>query len=125
MMAETKKALTKEQILGASDIEIKKVDVPEWGGFVYVKGMTGKERDIFESMVLEKKGSNPKVNLENIRTKLAVMSICDKDGTKIFNDKEINELGDKSGKALDRVFNIASKLSGLSKEDVDELAKNS
>jgi len=51
-MAEDKKALTKEQILGASDIEIEKVDVSEWGGFVYVKGMTAKQRDDFEASIL-------------------------------------------------------------------------
>jgi hypothetical protein len=38
---------------------------------------------------------------------------------------DINTLGQKSAAALDRVYEVAARLSKISKEDVDELAKNS
>ncbi|MFE3382837.1 hypothetical protein [Streptomyces anulatus] len=41
--------LSAEQILDADDLAIEDVPVPEWGGTVRVKGMSGTERDRFEA----------------------------------------------------------------------------
>ena len=38
---------------------------------------------------------------------------------------DISVLGQKSAAALQRVFNVAQRLSGFSDEDLEELAKNS
>jgi hypothetical protein len=124
MMAEDKKALTKEQILGASDIEIEKVDVSEWGGFVYVKGMTAKQRDDFEASILRQHGKVQRVDMSDLRAKLASKSICNADGELLFSEKDIKVLSDKSAGALQRVFEVAQRLSGLSDEDAEDLLKN-
>jgi hypothetical protein len=123
-MAEEKKALTKEQILEASDIEIEKVDVPEWGGFVHVKGMTAKQRDDFESSIIRQHGKVRRVDMSDLRAKLAAKSICTPDGELIFTEKDIRALSDKSAGALQRVWEVAQRLSGLSDEDAEELLKN-
>lgn len=116
--------LTKAQILEASDIETIKVSVPEWGGEVLVKGLTGLERDAFEKSVVEIRGKNIRFTADNIRARLVAFSIVDEAGKRVFSDAEISELGKKSAVALERIFSIASKLSGLSDEDVSELSKN-
>lgn len=116
--------LTKTQILEAKDIDTVTVAVPEWGGEVLVKGLTGLERDAFEKSVVEIRGKNVRFTAENIRARLAAFSIVDEEGNRMFSDKEIIELGKKSAVALERVFSVASKLSGLSDEDVSELSKN-
>lgn len=116
-------SLNRDDILTADDIEIVKVDVPEWGGSVYVKGMSGTERDAFESSIIEQRGQNYKANLTNIRAKLCAQVICDKVGGRLFTDKDIKKLGEKSASALQRLFDIAQKLSGLGADDVDELAE--
>lgn len=116
--------LNRDQILGADDRKTEIVKVPEWGGDVTVKGLSGKQRDAFESGCVVRKGKKVEQNLANIRARLCVLCIVDEDGKRILNDKDISLLGDKSGSALDRVYDVASKLSGLSAEDVDELAKN-
>lgn len=122
-MAEVK-ALTKEQILGASDIQIKKVEIPEWNGFVFVKGMTAKERDGFEASIIRMNGKVRKVDMRDLRAKLVSKSICDEDGKLLFDEKDIKELGEKSASAVQRIFTVAQELSGLTDEDAEELLKN-
>ena len=115
--------LNKQAILDAQDIEIEEVRVPEWNGTVYVKGMSGLERDTFEASIVQQRGTSSKVNMVNIRAKLAAQTICDKDGVRMFTDKDVHALGKKSANALQRVFDVAQKLSGITGDDIDELAE--
>lgn len=117
--------LSKEAILGAEDMRTQDVPVPEWDGTVRVKGLTGAERDAFESEIVQRNGKNITQNLKNIRARLVVMTVVDEAGARVFGFRDIEALGEKSAKALDRVFSVAQELSGLRDEDVDELAKNS
>lgn len=116
--------LTKNQILDADDIKKELVNVPEWGGEVLVRMLTGAQRDAFEDSMIKNRGKSKEVNLVNIRARLAALCIVDESGTRLFNDTEIVNLGNKSAIALDRVFVAAQRLCGLTKEDVAELAKN-
>jgi len=113
--------LSKEQILKAKDLQTETVDVPEWGGKVVVMGMTGKQRDEFEQSVIKGK----KTNMSNIRARLCQVSLVDEAGVLLFNSNDIAKLGGKSAAALDRCFEVASRLSGISKDDVEDLEKNS
>ena len=117
--------LTKEQILAAEDIGRELVSVPEWGGEVWVYGMTAAERDHLEKGLVQTKGKDIQTNLENIRSKMAVICIRDEKGKRIFSEMDIQELSRKSAAALDRIFDAAQRLSGLTKADVEELSKNS
>jgi hypothetical protein len=114
--------LTKEQILSADDIKRELVQVPEWGGDVYVKAMTGTERDSFEASIVEMRGKAQNVNLKDIRAKLASISICDESGKRLFTDGDMQALAKKSAAALQRVFEVAQRLSGIGDDDVKELA---
>lgn len=113
--------LTADQILKADDTIFEDVDVPEWGGVVRVKGMSGFERDKFEASI---RTDNGKRNMDNFRAKLAALTIVDGKGKRIFTNKEIQALGNKSASALDSVFTKAMELAGLSESDVDELTEN-
>lgn len=116
--------LKRDDILKVQDIKIESVSVPEWGGDVYVKGMTGAERDQFESSIVEMHGKgNTRVKLENIRAKLVALTTCDETGERLFTSKDAEALGKKSAAALQRVFEVSQRLSGLTPGDVDELAK--
>lgn len=116
--------LTKDQILGIKDLQVEKVEVPEWGGHVFVRGMTGSERDAFEASVVDIRGSSQKINMVNVRAKLVSLTICDEDGNRLFEDADVIELGKKSALALQRLFDTAQRLSGLSNDDVSALEKN-
>lgn len=117
--------LTKEQILRVKDIETRKVNVPEWGGDVMVRGMTGIERDQFEAKILDQSGKKTKVNLQNARARLVSITVVDDDGNRLFSENEIVLLGTKSATALSRVYDVAASLSGISDEDIEELLGNS
>lgn len=118
--------LTREQILNADDLKTEVVDVKEWGGSVLVKAMTGKERDSFEASILDKSNPNkPSVKTENIRAKLVAQTVVDEKGKPIFTVADIEVLGGKSASALSRVYDVSAKLSKITADDVDELAKNS
>ena len=109
--------LSKEAILQANDIKKVLVEVPEWGGQVYVRSMTAIQRDKFELAVQEKK-------IQNWRALIASQTICDENGNTLFNEQDINALSQKSASALSRVFDKAIELSRFTNEDIEELEKN-
>jgi len=113
--------LTRESILQSDDLPRELVEVPEWGGDVYVRTLTGTERDAFEQSMVHKKN---KTNLANVRARFAVLTVCDDSGQRLFTDEDAKELGTKSAAALDRVFEVAQRLNGFSKEDAEDLAGN-
>lgn len=125
--------LGRDQILAAQDLEKELVAVPEWGGHVYVRALTGTERDAFEESLVDmktvRKGRKQETvrqtRLANIRARLCALTMCDEDGKRLFTDGDVEELGKKSASALNRVFEVAQRLSGLTDEDVEELAGNS
>lgn len=114
--------LGRDEIIAVQDQKYEIVDVPEWGGSVRVKGLGGTERDSYEQSCMVGDGKVRRFSLENIRAKLAARTIVDAAGERIFSDADIITLGRKSAAALDRVFESASRLSKLSKKDVEELA---
>jgi hypothetical protein len=117
--------LNKKAILAVPDIKHEEVFVPEWGGSVMVYGMTGSQRDEFESSMLEMHGTKQTVNMHDIRAKLCSLTIRDDEGRRMFDDDEVEDLGGKSATALQRIFEVAQRLSGLTPDDVKELSKNS
>ena len=116
--------LSKEAILQAQDLPTELVPVPEWGGEILVRGLTGAERDAFEQSIVEQRGKSTRINLRNLRAKLVAMTVVDEQGNRLFSDDEAEALGRKSAAALNRVFEVAQRLSGLRPEDVEELAGN-
>jgi hypothetical protein len=117
--------LSRDAILGAPDRKTEDVDVPEWGGTVRIRSLSGTERDAFEaSMVQINASGGRQVKLENIRARLVALTAVDEEGERLFSDKDVKELGQKSAAALDRVWDASQRLSGLSDEDVQELAED-
>ena len=115
--------LSREAILSAEDLTKELVPVPEWGGDVYVRAMSGTERDKFESTIVEMRGKKQVFNSQDIRAKLCAVSICDEKGDRLFNDGDVKALGKKSAAALQRVFEVAQRLSGITEDAVDELTE--
>lgn len=116
--------MNKQMILDADDLKTEDVSVPEWGGSVRLRTLTGGERDKFEadSMSLNKKG-NPQMNLINMRARLVALCAIDDAGARMFADSEVTKLGSKSAMAINRLFDAARKLNGMTQEDVEELAE--
>jgi hypothetical protein len=117
-------ALTRDAILAAEDLRREPVPVPEWGGTVYVRTMTGTERDAWEMMAFTVKDGEASVNRDNIRARLAALTVCDETGELLFSVDDIDALGKKSAPALDRVYAVAQRVNAVSAEDIKELSGN-
>jgi hypothetical protein len=120
--------LSRDDILKAEDSATEEVDVPEWGGTVLVRGMTGRERDEFE-LSFRQRGRRGEVqsgmaNLSNVRAKLVARCCVDDDGNRLFTDADVAALGEKSGDALDRLNDVAARLSGMTAGDMEEMAED-
>ena len=124
--------LSKKQILSAKDIKSEVVHVPEWAtdgdDAVMVFGLNGNERDEYEASIVEFHGSGKKqtqtMNMQRLRAKLCSMVIRNPDGSRMFDEDEVDILGAKSAPALQRVFEAGQRLSGITEEEVEALAKN-
>ena len=117
--------LNKEIILTAKDLPLEEVEIPEWGGKLFVRTMTGLERDKYEADLVVANGARPGDVLRNMRARLVVLTTVDAKGERIFADADAEALGAKSSKALDRVADVATRLNGMNEKDVEDLAKNS
>jgi hypothetical protein len=114
--------------------EVLKVEKVELGSdeFVYVRQMTGRERDRFEqSLVREVKDIKGNVKsyertLDDFRAKLAVVTICDVSGVLLLKPDDYPILSQNmSAKKLETIVNKAQELNKITEEDKEMLVKNS
>ena len=115
---QTGEFLGRDAILGADDLAYDTVPVPEWGGNVRIRALTGTERDRFEAEVA---GNGKRLKLDNVRAKFVARCIVDAKDNQVFGTADVAALGRKNAAVLNRVFEACQKLSGLTDEDVDEL----
>lgn len=121
------KPLTRDDILGAQDRTTEVVPVPEWGGTVTVRGLSGSERDAYQSGFYSF-GPNDKggmrvtaVNNQNMMARLVALSVIGPDGARLFRDADVVALGERSAVALERVNDVAMRLSGLEAQTMEAL----
>src|SRR3972149_6961022 len=117
--------LTRDQILNAVDLSVESVDVPEWGGVVLVRTLTGEQRDAYEASIVRQNGRNTQFNLVNLHAMVVALCVVEQPGTRLFSDADVKLLAQKSAAALQRVFEVAQRRNGLREEDIDELGKAS
>lgn len=115
--------LTKDQIIGADDLPYQDIEVPEWGGSVRVRTMTGSERDAFEDSISKVVDGKFEMDRKDYRAKLLSRVLVDDKGQRIFSDKEVDLLGRKSAKAIGRLMDVAQELNALSKGETEALEK--
>lgn len=127
--------LTREAFLAVKPA-LPKVLVPldelQPGASVWVRGMTGKERDDWEVgvfLLVERErervagggAPDPYYVSRNLRARLAAASCCDEAGQLLFGLEDADQLGRYPAAALDRVYAVARRLSLIEEQDVQEL----
>ncbi len=128
--------LTREMATQADRFNMVEVDVTEWGPLdpetgqpqtttVFVREMTGREKDNFEAGLISVNGRKQKMNLADVRARLAILVCCDENGNLIFKPEDVEWLTKKSVRPLSRIYNATKDLNDLSDEDEEELLKNS
>lgn len=111
----------REAILSAPEptLLLQPVPVPEWGVDVYMKGWSGKEREVFEREFGDLDEAGP-----NVRARVLVRVLKDESGNRIFEDADADKLGDKLAGPLAMLFGKVMVFSGLQKQDADAAKKN-
>jgi hypothetical protein len=120
--------LSKDDLLKADDNapeEVDLSDLPGYHGSVLIRGMTGRERDAFEvSLMQPGRGGRREVNTVNVRAKLVARCAVDEDGNRLLTDADAAALGDKSAAAIDRMYAVASRLSGMAEGAQEEMTRD-
>jgi hypothetical protein len=122
--------LDRKKLLSKDNLEKVKVDLGN-DEFVYVRQMTGRERDNFEQSLLKKvTGPDGKVSYEqslnDFRAKLAVCTLCDEQGNALLLPGDYPALSQAMSAAkLEKIVTEAQKLNKISEEDKEALVKNS
>jgi hypothetical protein len=115
--------LTREQILAsATNVACEEMDVPEWGGTLMLRPMTGNQLDAWEMAGRKRAESGDLVGLR--ASMIAMMAVDPTNPEKLlFTEADVKALGDKSGKAIQRVFNRCCEINVLGAEDIAALKK--
>lgn len=128
-------AMSREQFIARSQ-EFKKrptverVSLP-WigpGAHAFVRGMTSRERDDFETSLFARDRDGKETNhvtSDNIRAKFLVRVLCNSDGVRLFADHETDLISGVDAKTADALYDKGRALSGVTQADVEEMQKNS
>lgn len=111
--------LTAAQILQAPRAKPVPVEVPEWGGVVHVRMLTAGELDTFQLQVAEQSKES-----RQVRALLVAACCCDADGYPVFSEAQTTELANLDCAPMERIFEAAQRLNGLTKQAQDEARKN-
>lgn len=119
-------ALLKKEVLEVEKVELGKDE------YVFVRQMTGRERDQFEqSLLKETKDAAGSVtgyerSVEDFRAKLAVVTVCDDKGAALLKPEDYPILSQHmSAKRLESIVNVAQRLNKITEEAKSALVKNS
>ncbi len=111
----------------AMDRQKEDVDVPELGDGVVIPiwGMTPRERTTWEDRQTSLPKDKRARQKHEIRERLLVECCRDDEGKNIFTRSQIEQLGQRRADVVERLVNVALRLSGFNNADVEKLAKNS
>lgn len=125
----TQKLLDRKSLLKKEELQVVKVDLGK-DEFVYVRQMTGRERDTFEQSLLQegkdKEGNiTYKQSLQDFRAKLAVCTLSNEKGESLLEPGDYEQLSmSMSAARLEKIVNEAQKINKISEEDKEALTKN-
>lgn len=109
-----------EQRIRSAKMKLEELDVPEWGGTIYVRRLSSGERDVFFAAIDSAKNEDSKTGVERLIVSLA---LCDENGKAIFSSPD--ELKDLDAIAIDNVSLVAMRINAFTKEAKEDLAKKS
>jgi hypothetical protein len=114
--------LTREKILAASP-RLKEVEVPEWGGAVYIRPRTIHEQAKLADLGTKYEKATVVERMKNCTMRLAPWSVCDERGGTLFETADLEPLMARSASAFLRLQDSILALSGLTEESRRELEK--
>jgi len=93
------KVLSAAEIASAQDRRRELVEIPEWGGSVYVQEISAADAEEI-------------ANAGGGYVAYAAAALCDENGNRLFSREQVEDLGNKSPRALRRVYETLANISG-------------
>lgn len=121
------KMLTKTDVLGAEDITTRVVEVPEWGGSLTLRMMTGADRDEWENAAAQRRrgeGKSASIDLRGLKVSLLSRCVVDEEGAYMFSAPDLVALNKKAARALERLWEAATEMNGIGDDTIEEMEKN-
>lgn len=125
--------LTRAQIDKAQGRKYEDVPVPEWAdgdpnAKVRIAELSSTDRGYIEAGQIVARGQSAEFRVDSIKTnreKVVALALVDENFERLYSNKEIAELGRKSSVVIDRLFQVAVRISGMNPQDVKEAEGNS
>ena len=117
--------LTRDQIVSEHPLRVQDVDVPEWEGSVRIRELGALEAEQFWAGIVKDRGPKGDGTPPNFRARLLVECIVDDDGKRMLQAGDEDVLANKSSAVLQRLFDVACELSGITEAEIEEIAGNS
>src|SRR5688500_9435738 len=108
--------LTRDQILALDDLSREEVAIPEWGGSVYVRALSG--FDLQKLAVMMREG-------EPSMGAVAALFAVDSAGARLFADADAEALSGKHYQARKRMTEAGRRFNALTEEGTDDAGKDS
>jgi hypothetical protein len=115
--------LTKEMILGKNP-QLKEIEVPEWGGSVFIRPITLQEQATLADMGAKFERGSVVVRMKHVTLQLVRWAVVDGENEPIFDEKDVETLMGKTASAFLRLQDAILKYSGLTEKSREELEKN-
>lgn len=112
------------RVLENVEVRTKTVPVPELGGSVVVREMSGSLRNLFEATIAQIQAGGDSKLLDKMTTRLAAECVLDDDGSRLFDDRSVKMLFIKKPSALFRLRDEIVKLSAFSEADFEGMVEN-
>lgn len=110
----------RQRILEADDRNYEVVECPEWGVTVRVYSMSTGDKTRFLKAV-SATGELP----DDYFSRLVYLCACGEDGIRLFNEKDIELLQEKSAAVTKRITDVAIQINGLGGDPAGQAEKNS
>ena len=108
------------------------VPVPEWGMDVWVYELTGEELDGWRQYMLRTSRNRQEMNVDPKKlrgqtARLVCLAVRDENGQRIFADMDASMLMRKGSGAIERIANVARRLSRVieTEDETDDLGNDS
>lgn len=126
--------LSLDQIMAADDLQTEWVPIPEWAPRdvpnadaygLFVRSLNGKERADWQQASILGNGKNATVNFQQTTVSLVVLACVDGAGKPVFTKAQANDLRRKNSAILERISDVAMRLSGIGDEEMATVSGNS
>ncbi len=126
--------MNRDEFLGFKDVVIKPVVVKEMNATLFVRSLSAAEKARWEMDPLSvdnnaKDGQRSvkfaKDRMVTARERLVEIATCNEDGSSFFKQGDASQIGAKNANVISTLYDVAANLSGISKEDLEQISKNS